>query len=133
MAGRMSGKDWRQVAREWRTAHGGHVANLMRIGPSGADHVYPPSGSDVIRPELWSGAHWRWFAQSEGEALTEQARKKPFRVWMRINIVILALFAVFSIYDLWHPHAAILIAFNAAIFGMASLLAGFITRGIPLP
>lgn len=45
------------AAHEWRRKHVSHVACLVVT----AQEAYPPSGSDCARPELWKGAHWRWF------------------------------------------------------------------------
>jgi siroheme synthase len=43
-------------ARAWKAEHTAHVERLM----SGDPYLYRPTGSDVIRPELWKGAHWNW-------------------------------------------------------------------------
>ena len=43
-------------ASQWRKEHLEHVKRLM--SDTG---TYPPSGSDIDRPELWKPAHWRWF------------------------------------------------------------------------
>jgi hypothetical protein len=52
-----SGKDAAiAVARAWRSGHTSHVRQLTKL--DGA--AYPPEGSDLHRPELWSSAHWRW-------------------------------------------------------------------------
>jgi len=46
-----------ETALLWRARHVDHVANLVANAPA----AYPPSGSDCSRPELWKGAHWKWF------------------------------------------------------------------------
>lgn len=45
-------------AAAWKLAHATHVETLVN---SRDRTSYPPSGSDVFRPELWKAAHWRWF------------------------------------------------------------------------
>jgi hypothetical protein len=47
----------RTRALEFFTKHRDHVERLMKEGK----HVYPPSGSDRLHPELWKSAMWRWF------------------------------------------------------------------------
>jgi hypothetical protein len=48
-------------AREWREKHRVHVDEITRGG-----HIYyPPSGSDIFRPELWKPPMWRWLAQQD--------------------------------------------------------------------
>jgi len=46
------------TARQWRRAYSFHVDQLLKeeVDP------YPPSGTDMFRPELWKPAMWRWFA-----------------------------------------------------------------------
>lgn len=44
-------------ALDWYNTHEKHVTELIRSG----DNDYPPSGSDMLKPELWKPAHWRWF------------------------------------------------------------------------
>ena len=45
------------AAQKWEAEHISHVNRLCRdSGPE-----YPPSGSDTIRPQLLTSAHWRWF------------------------------------------------------------------------
>lgn len=47
------------AAREWRDAHRAHVDALSADGIL----VYPPSGSDIFKPELWKPPMWRWLAR----------------------------------------------------------------------
>jgi hypothetical protein len=50
-----------RVARAWREQHKSHVERLTANG-----HIaYPPSGSDIFRPELWKPAMWRWLAKQD--------------------------------------------------------------------
>lgn len=44
-------------ARKWYWDHIEHVDGIM----AATKEAYAPSGSDIMRPELWKGAHWRWF------------------------------------------------------------------------
>lgn len=44
-------------ANEFRGKHKIHVDELIRS----TKHLYPPSGSDMLHPELWKPAHWAWF------------------------------------------------------------------------
>lgn len=37
--------------------HRDHIAKFM----FGIDEVVIPSGSDLMRPELWKPQHWKWF------------------------------------------------------------------------
>jgi hypothetical protein len=53
----------RRLAREWRAKHEPHVERLI----VGGHIAYPPSGSDIFRPELWKPAMWRWLARQEIE------------------------------------------------------------------
>jgi uncharacterized protein with PIN domain len=46
-------------AIEWRVRHRKHVDNIAKE----ASGSYSPSGSDLGKPELWKGSHWRWFNQ----------------------------------------------------------------------
>jgi hypothetical protein len=125
-------RDWRQAAMEWRSEHGTHVSKLMQLRPTSTNHCYPPSGSDVIHPELWTGAHWRWFVHTElGEWALETERKANNRVWKQINYAILANFVGFSIYDCFVPHTGIMIIFNIVIFGFAAFVAGLFAGGVP--
>jgi len=45
----------------WKHDHADHVANLMEREKCLLNNAYPPSGSDLFKPELWKPAHWRWF------------------------------------------------------------------------
>jgi hypothetical protein len=52
-------------AIRWYRRHERHVESLMS-SKSGADSgVFPPSGSDCLRPELWKAGHWRWLLIGE--------------------------------------------------------------------
>lgn len=54
-----------EKAFTWNHDHADHVANLVyEKGPAVA-----PSGSDVFRPELWKGIHWRWFFELNNQPL----------------------------------------------------------------
>lgn len=44
-------------AQEYRVDHRKHVDDLI----SDASGWYAPNGSDLLRPELWKPAHWKWF------------------------------------------------------------------------
>lgn len=44
-------------AMSWYREHLHHVVGLVKNQFVG----YPPSGSDLFRPELWTSAHWKWF------------------------------------------------------------------------
>lgn len=46
----------KQAARIWKAKHEDHVKRLMKSNR----YMYAPSGSDVLHPELWTGAHWNW-------------------------------------------------------------------------
>lgn len=46
----------KELARAWKAKHQAHVLRLMKAD----QFAYAPSGSDVIHPELWKGAHWNW-------------------------------------------------------------------------
>jgi hypothetical protein len=48
----------RDAARRWRSERPDHV----RLIAAGDGVAYPPSGSDLHRPELWRAPHWRWLA-----------------------------------------------------------------------
>lgn len=51
-----------KAALEWYDHHEDHVMRLM-------NHIcIRPTGSDIIRPELWKGAHWRWLKDIEIQA-----------------------------------------------------------------
>jgi len=50
-----------EKAISWRASHSDHVAKLV----ASARCAYPPTGSDVIRPELWKDAHWRWLREAQ--------------------------------------------------------------------
>lgn len=50
-----------EAAKKWRSKHFTHVLSLVVRG----DATYPPSGSDVIRPELWKASHWKWLQEIE--------------------------------------------------------------------
>lgn len=56
-------------AFEWQKAHSSHVLLLIMTC---SQLAYPPSGADLLRPELWKEPHWKWF-NSGGEkvVLTE--------------------------------------------------------------
>lgn len=47
------------LAFEWQKSHEEHVTKLLKTNDF--DYSYPPSGSDLLHPELWKAAHWRWF------------------------------------------------------------------------
>lgn len=49
----------RKYAREFYEQHKDHVLSIY-LGLSETDAV-APSGSDMFRPELWKGIHWKWF------------------------------------------------------------------------
>jgi hypothetical protein len=53
-------------AREWYEAHKNHVSNLMRQATKRGATGFEPTGSDVIRPDLWKAEHWLWFKKSWG-------------------------------------------------------------------
>ena len=47
----------REKAMEWFQDHKSHVYSLIeKDTPKVA-----PSGSDMYKPELWKGIHWKWF------------------------------------------------------------------------
>lgn len=46
-------------ATKWRNEHSDHVSRIV-AGGSPYIRPYPPSGSDIFRPELWKPAMWRW-------------------------------------------------------------------------
>jgi hypothetical protein len=48
------------AGKVWHRKHSEHVRSLLSSRDD-LDYSYPPSGSDVLHPELWKGAHWRWF------------------------------------------------------------------------
>jgi hypothetical protein len=52
-------------AQAWRSQHAKHAARLI-AGKEGEKAAYPPSGSDVSRPELWRAPHWRWLEMTHG-------------------------------------------------------------------
>lgn len=43
-------------AARFYKAHPNHVDTLRHA----SDLSYPPSGSDLFRPELWKPGHWVW-------------------------------------------------------------------------
>ena len=57
--GIMTGTDINR-ASNWKRDHTDHVKRL--VASVDGDPIYP-TGSDVIRPELWKGIHWKWFFQ----------------------------------------------------------------------
>lgn len=61
--GDMSQVDRNEVvskAQIWYLDHKDHVQRIVM-----ASHPYfpgtPPSGSDLLKPELWKACHWNWF------------------------------------------------------------------------
>lgn len=48
-------------ATRWWSDHDAHVRRLLK---SEGAIAYPPTGSDVYRPELWRPPHWRWFERT---------------------------------------------------------------------
>lgn len=45
----------------WYRQHREHVDRMVRLrSPLRFCLMYPPSGSDCLRPELWKPSHWRW-------------------------------------------------------------------------
>jgi hypothetical protein len=59
--GKEMGREQMRAAAVWYHEHQKHVEKLItEYGVLGKDS-YAPTGSDVIRPELWEPAHWRWF------------------------------------------------------------------------
>jgi hypothetical protein len=58
-SGVMTGKDINRAA-EWRRNHAKHVDELN----AEATVAVAPSGSDVVRPELWKSMHWAWYAKA---------------------------------------------------------------------
>lgn len=55
----LSGEESAEVlgkAAIWYAEHQGHVNRLIK----GESMAYAPSGSDLLHPELWKAAHWRW-------------------------------------------------------------------------
>jgi len=53
---RYTGEDTERAC-DWYGAHRAHVDRLTEI----CDASCPATGSDMSRPELWTGAHWNWF------------------------------------------------------------------------
>jgi hypothetical protein len=60
-------------ACEWHSVHIEHIRK-MKLERTEIP-AFPPSGSDILRPELWMDSHWKWFLTSENHATTE--RKPP--------------------------------------------------------
>lgn len=58
----MSEQDKARAAR-WFAEHKNHVERIANFKKAieTASASYEPFGSDAGRPELWTGAHWRWF------------------------------------------------------------------------
>lgn len=59
----LSLKEWSDLqtnASNWNERHKDHVQRIREE----TSYSYPPSGSDMLRPELWKGAHWNWFFES---------------------------------------------------------------------
>lgn len=48
-----------RMAAKWQSQHARIVDALL----AEAGEAYPPTGSDVGRPELWEAAHWKWFIE----------------------------------------------------------------------
>ena len=49
---------WIEKAKKWYTEHKEHVDRLH----NSTNYSYPPTESlDIDNPNLWKGAHWRWF------------------------------------------------------------------------
>lgn len=46
----------------WQIDHRDHVNRLI----SHVDVGYPPTGSDVRDPRMWSGSHWLWLKNTSG-------------------------------------------------------------------
>lgn len=63
----------RERARAWRDEHTDHVQRLLN-STDGACLIYPPSGSDVVHPELWRPPHWRWLVLQDAHPF---ARDRP--------------------------------------------------------
>lgn len=51
-------REIRKKAKEFYDAHKAHVVSIYLAYPTVG---IAPSGSDMFRPELWKGMHWRWF------------------------------------------------------------------------
>lgn len=45
------------IGNEWYNKHTEHVNKLVQ----NVTISVPPSGVDVLSPELWKPMHWRWF------------------------------------------------------------------------
>lgn len=52
-------------AVKWRRKHQEHVTKIERLHREACYPIYPPCGSDIFRPELWTPAHWRWLREEE--------------------------------------------------------------------
>ncbi len=50
-----------EKAITWRNRHMRHVDDLVANAPAS----FPPSGSDVLSPELWKGGHWKWLYETQ--------------------------------------------------------------------
>lgn len=48
----------------WYREHRDHVRRLLKNAfDSRNPAAVKPTGSDLIRPELWKTIHWRWFLE----------------------------------------------------------------------
>lgn len=63
----------RDRARVWRDEHTDHVQHLLN-SRDGDSLAYPPSGSNMLHPELWRAPHWRWLVLQDAHPL---ARDRP--------------------------------------------------------
>jgi hypothetical protein len=97
-------REIRKKAREWYENHKAHVQAIY----SKSRHVgIAPCGSDMFRPELWKGIHWRWFknefAHFERPAIiSTRPKEKDFRpqMWFAIGFT----FGAFWLWFMWRIH-----------------------------
>jgi hypothetical protein len=90
-------REIRVKARAYYDAHKPHVISMYL---SKKTVGIAPSGSDMFRPELWKGIHWRWFQLTFKEFENQLATTQPkefMKEWHR-KVLLAAIWSIPGIF-----------------------------------
>lgn len=92
-----------ELANEYYAKHTSHVNRLYKT----CKHLgVSPSGSDLMKPELWKGVHWRWYSNrfsnksvSRNLELSEifRTEEKDATFWVGVPLILVML-VLFGLY-----------------------------------
>jgi hypothetical protein len=66
------------AGKEFLSAYTDHVRAITKE----SHFTVPPTGSDLFRPELWKGMHWRWFLETCSLTIPQP---KKVTLWEKIK------------------------------------------------